>query len=75
MKTLYVGELKRCEDGSWWVDDTKFDWKQMSEINMSIYLGSIFGAIVEHMRLAKSTDSLFIEVKTNEETEKEVQND
>lgn len=75
MKTLYVGELKRCEDGSWWVDDTKFDWKQMSEINMSIYLGSIFGAIVEHMRLAKSTGSLFIEVKTDEETEKEVQND
>lgn len=75
MKTLYVGELKRCEDGSWWVDDTKFDWKQMSEINMSIYLGSIFGAIVEHMRLAKSTDSLFIEVKTDEKTEKEVQND
>lgn len=75
MKTLYVGELKRCEEGSWWVDDTKFDWKQMSEINMSIYLGSIFGAIVEHMRLAKSTDSLFIDVKTDEETEKEVQDD
>lgn len=75
MKTLYVGELKRCEDGSWWLDDTKFDWKQMSEINMSIYLGSIFGAIVEHMRLAKSTDSLFIEIKTDRETEKEAQND
>lgn len=74
MKKLYVGELKRCEDGSWWVDDTNYDWKTMSEVNMCIYLGSLFEAIVEHMRLAKSTDSLFIEVETDNEMGKEVLN-
>lgn len=75
MKTLYLGEIRRGVDGDYWIDDTKFDWKTVSEIQMSMYLGSLFGATVEHLRMSKITGSLFIEVKVDDEVGKEVQND
>ena len=70
MKELYFGELKRDAEGNYWVDDNKVDRKEFNEIDLSIYLGSLWGAAVERLRLEKRTGSLLLTINYKEEGEK-----
>lgn len=75
MKTIYFGEFKRNEDGTYDVDDLKYDWDEMSECQMSVYLGGVIGASVEKMKKAGVVGSLYIEVMVDNDVWKEVRDD
>lgn len=75
MKILYTGEIRRGKDGKFIIDDNKGNWIEVTEIQLSLYLGSLFGAVVEHMRLKEFNGTMFIDVKTDGEFRKEAEND
>lgn len=75
MKEFYFGEFKRSDDGTFLVDDSKVDREKMTEVQMSIYLGSLIGAAVEKMNLAKATGSIFIRLTCDDKVWEEVRND
>lgn len=75
MKQYYACDIKRDKDGKFWVDDNKMDWTPMNEVPLSMYMGSLFGALIEHWRLNNIAGEMYIDIKIDDETRKEASND
>ena len=66
MKELNFIEIKRDAEGYLWVGDRKLDWEKMTEVEATMYLGALWGSVVEHMRLEKKVCLITIDVKCKE---------
>ena len=70
MKELYFGELKRDAEGDFWVDDTKVDWKKVTEVQLIMHLGALLGSVIGNMRMENRVGSLLLTLNFKEEDEK-----
>ena len=66
MKELNCIEIKRDAKGDLWVEDKKLDWEKMTEVGATLYLGALWGSVVEHMRLENKVCLITIDVKCEE---------
>lgn len=75
MKRYYSADVSRGADGSFCVDDDKFNWCDMTELQFVLYWGSMLGAIIEHMRMTKASGQLKLDIYVDEKVWEGMKND